>query len=94
MDWPQRGDFPDVNSTKLELLNTELDVGHTFASLALTTRKESTRIRNRYNARKAYNIAVQYAGEVTLTHGEERKIKAGLARLRSELQLLGETDLG
>lgn len=93
MRWPQRGDYPDINSTKLELLNTELDVGHTFASLALTTMNEATRFRNRSNARKAYNIAIRYAAEVALTYVEERKIKTGLARLKSELKLLGEADL-
>ncbi len=92
MDWSPGGDYPDYNSTKLELLTTEINVGHTFASLALTTTNESTRFRNRHNARKAYNIAVRYAGEVALTNLEKRKIRTGLARLKSELKLLGETD--
>ena len=86
-------DFLDFNRTKLELLTTELDVGHTFASIALETRDSSTRERNRSNARKAYDIASGYAQDVAVTRAEGREIQLSLRRLKSELQQLGETDL-
>ena len=85
--------FLDFNRTKVELLTTELDVGHTFASIALGTHVEATRLRNRSNARKAYDVATEYAEEVAVSKGERREIKLSLARLKSELQALGETDL-
>lgn len=84
----------DLNVDRLELIITELKVGETFAEIALETKNESTRVRNKSNARKAYDAVVRLASRTNLSIPDWETIKAGIDRLKQCLAALGETGLG
>lgn len=81
------------NQTTVELITTELEVGHTFASRALETQDATRCTRNRHNARKAYDTALRFLGDTSLTKSQARRIKEGFQQLKRGLKLLGETGL-
>ncbi len=79
------------NYVRLSFLMTELDVGITFAKIALESGNEDTRTRNRRNARKAYDTALHFLPKIRETQAEDKQINGKLATLKTFLQSLGET---
>lgn len=77
----------------MEFLITELQLGQTFAARALGTKSERARLRNRLNARKAYEVARRKTMKVVPDKSEAQKIRTGLEQLKADLKLLGETNL-
>jgi hypothetical protein len=73
-------------------LETEITAGLTFARVAMCTEANLERaIRNRANARKAYDTVVRSFGTMKLTQSAAEKICTDLAVLRSQLEKLGES---
>ncbi len=70
----------------------DLRVGLTLAKLALDAQAGSeTRLRNRTNARKAYDYVMKFRNKASFAAAEEQMIDAGLAQLKSALEQLGES---
>ncbi len=70
---------------------TELRVGLTFVKVALEARAGSEkRVRNRIQARKAYDTIVKFRNRFSFTPADEQAINAGLAQLKSALEQLGD----
>jgi len=64
--------------------------GLTFSKIALETKDESKIVRNRANARKAYDAVLHFAPGTSLSAEEAQQIDASMALLKSALQQLGE----
>ncbi len=79
-----------LNTLKVELIKTDLEVALTFAQIASQTNDREKAIRNQQNARKAYDTVVRYAASATLTHFERERIATKLKLLKSALLSLGE----
>ncbi len=76
----------------VDFLRTELDVGLTFARIALESQANSAkRRRNTANARKAYDSFVSWEKRVRLTAVEKQKFETKLKKVKSILVKLGET---
>lgn len=80
----------DLNQTRADFLKTELSVGLTFADIALNSKDDAKTERNRKNARSAYDAILKFIGGVALSKGESEEMASGMARLKSQLQELGE----
>jgi glycerol dehydrogenase-like iron-containing ADH family enzyme len=74
-----------------EFLMTDLDVGITFAEIALDSNDQDKIKRNTENARKAYETVLHFLPQTTPTQAERAKINEKAASLKSLLQRLGET---
>jgi hypothetical protein len=75
----------------LQFLQSELETGMTFASLALDGQTEEKRERNRQNARKAYDTAKHFLEERAPEEIATRPdLRDRLTTLRSLLVQLGE----
>ena len=79
-----------MNDTSLDVLLTRLETAGLFAQLALTSEEKSTIDRNRVNSRKAYDSALQLLQRLCLAPLDLQKVYIQLAKLRDELQQLGE----
>lgn len=76
---------------KLTFINAELHTAHTFCEIARQSSTNPTkRERNRKKARLAYDTILRYRGRTYITAEENKRIDVELARLRRELQNLGE----
>ena len=77
----------------LKFLQVEIQTGFTFARIAQTTNPDtSDRFeRNLKNARKAYESALEFRRRVVLDGEQKVTVDAGLARLKTILQALGES---
>ena len=80
----------DADADGLEFLRTEVATGLTFSKIALETKDESKIVRNRANARKAYDAVLHFAPGTSLSAEEAQQIDASMALLKSALQQLGE----
>jgi predicted RNA-binding Zn ribbon-like protein len=80
----------DFNDRRLVLIKTELDVGFTFASIALQADDENKRLRNCENARKAYDTALHILSTTEVTQGDADGIYEKIAHLKGALIELGE----
>lgn len=74
----------------VDFLRTEVQCGHTFASIGLSTNDESNRIRNTANARIAYNTLVRFMGRIAFNSEEAKELTDGTDSLRYKLVALGE----
>ena len=74
----------------IDFIRAELHTGLTLSRIALVASDERKRDRNRVNARKAYDALLHFLPTVMLSDVELTEVKESLARLRSDLQLLGE----
>ena len=79
----------DFESNMIGFLMTELDLASTFIKIAKSDGEEKT-VRNRKNARKAYDTVVYFLGKGAIPQEEEAEIRVKLAPLKSDLQSLGE----
>jgi hypothetical protein len=66
-------------------LFTELDTGLTFLSVAATTSNNETAIRNRENARLAYESVLRYMGRIHLDVDEQTRFDEKFAELKGAL---------
>jgi hypothetical protein len=77
--------------TSVEFLKIDLATAFTFVKIANETRDDARKKRNRAAARKAYDTMKHLMRKVEMNDGDSRSLQRGLARLKSELQDLGET---
>ena len=82
---------PTANRAKADFLQIDSDIALTFAGIALTTKDEKKKQRTTHAARRAYDTIVRLREGVDLTDAENAKLDRALLRLKSELQMLGET---
>jgi hypothetical protein len=80
-----------LNRTSAESLKTDVEIALTFSTIALRTENIPKRQRNGRNARKGYDTILRLVGRVRLTSEDEQFLSEKLARLKLELQRLGET---
>jgi hypothetical protein len=80
----------DPNAVEVDFLRCEIRTGLTLAKIALGTTRRGTAIRNRANARKAYDAVLHFIPRVNLSSDETGEIKSNLEQLKSKLLLLGE----
>ncbi len=81
-----------TKAQSLDFLRIELDVGLTFARMALQSQGSSAkRRRNRANARKAYDSFAAWEKRLRLTAVEKQKLGTKFKKLKSALVKLGET---
>jgi hypothetical protein len=80
------------NSTQIaaNFLRIELQCGHAFASIGLSTNDERKRIRNTTNARTAYNAVLRFMGRVGLNGEQARELADSIESLKHKLVALGE----
>jgi hypothetical protein len=76
-----------------EFVETECDLGQTFASAAANTEDAERRARNLKNARAAYESAARYLGRIDDKQVPSRsRITGKLNRLRKLIDTLAEDD--
>jgi hypothetical protein len=71
-------------------LRIELQCGHVFASIGLSTNDERRRIRNTANAGIAYNAILRFMGRVALNGEQARELADGIESLKRMLVALSE----
>jgi len=81
----------DANATSVEFLNIEVDTGLMFAGIASESDDDAKTLRNRENARKAYDTILRFIGRVSLTAAESEALDMKMAKLKQGLQTLGES---
>lgn len=74
----------------LEFVKTELELGSTFAGLALSSKDRARIVRNQANARLAYDTASRYVAWVLLTPVESQDLKRRFKLLRGQLVSMGD----
>jgi hypothetical protein len=79
-----------LNATNADFLRIEVETALTFTDLASQTNNSEKQIRNRKNARKAYDTIVRMWGDVTFTPEQEGFMHEMMSRLKIKLELLGE----
>jgi len=78
------------NRSGVDFVITDLNVGLTFSYMARGLLTQETKDRRRRNARRAYDTVVRFRDRVCPTTAEALSIQKKLARLKSELEQLGE----
>jgi hypothetical protein len=79
-----------LKSTQIAFLLTDLQIGITFAKMAMESSKEEIRTKTTRKARRAYDIVLRFLSTVGLKQAEEKEIGEELASLKLVLQSLGE----
>jgi hypothetical protein len=80
-----------LNRTGVEFLRTDLETLLIFTNIAMSTDNWEERTRNRQAARKAYDSILRFLKKVNLSGNDARFFSKNLRRLKSDLQMLGET---
>ena len=76
----------------ISFLTTELDTALTFAQVALGTKNNpAKKIRNRSNARKAYDTAVAMSRYLQITEADVQKLEPKRCAAQRALEGLGES---
>lgn len=78
------------NRSRVDFVIADLDLGLTFSHMARGHVTQETKDRTRRSARRAYDTVVHFRDRVSATPAEALSIGKKLARLKSELQQLGE----
>jgi hypothetical protein len=81
----------DLNRKSTDFLKTDLETLLILTKIALDSDNAEKRTRNRQSARKGYNTILRLIGKVNLTQDDADFFSQNLRRLKSELQILGET---
>lgn len=81
----------DVEGVMVRAIKTDLKVGLTFAGIALHTRDDPKRQRNRNKARTAYDTVRRFCRILHLSADDRVEIEVREAELRAALQQLGES---
>ena len=79
-----------LNATNADFLKIDVETALTFSGLALHTDNKEKILRNRKNARKAYDTILRLWQHVTFTPSEEGYMHEMLGRLKNDLELLGD----
>jgi hypothetical protein len=79
-----------LNATNADFLIIDVETALTFTQLALETDNQEKKVRNRKNARKAYDTILHLWDNVTFTPTQEGHMHEMIGRLKSDLELLGE----
>ena len=77
----------------LEFLRTDIDVGMTFAGIALRSTDPNKVSRNTLNARKAYDTVSQFLNRLPFSSPETTEISLNLVKLQKALELLDNRSL-
>ncbi len=80
----------EPHDMRVDFLTTDLDVGITFAEIALDTDDQDKMKRNTKNAHKAYEAVLGFLVKTALTPAERATINEKAAFLKSLLERLGE----
>ena len=78
------------NRSGVNFVAADLNLGLTFSHIARGHVTQETKIRTRRKARKAYDTVARFRDRVSPTPAEALSIGKKLARLKSELEQLGE----
>ena len=73
-----------------EFLRAELLAGLTRARIAQNATTENKKVRNRLEARKAYDTILRFLPQTSLSQKDAQEIHFKVTELRFELQSLGE----
>ena len=79
-----------MENVGIEFLRAEALAGLTFSKIALQSRYQEKKDRNRAKARKAYDTLLRYMPRDNATLESWEEIRAKVAELHSLLQQLGE----
>lgn len=79
-----------LNRATVDFLKVDVETALTFSGIALQTDNSVKKERNQRSARKAYDSVLKLAEKVDLTDQDVQTLSRNLARLKSELQTLGE----
>ena len=74
----------------VNFIKAEIETGNTFADIAIGADEVDKVSRNRTNARKAYDTAMEKVSSVELSKDERAQIERAFHGLRSKLEQLGE----
>lgn len=80
-----------ANKVGADFLRIDSEVALTFSGIALQTTDEEKSRRTRRIAREAYFTIMHIRKNIDLSKADSEKLDANLQRLKSELQLLGES---
>jgi hypothetical protein len=80
----------DCNLTSVDFLRIEADTGLMFAGIAKRAGRGEKAVRNRANARLAYDTVLRFLDRVTLTASESANLALKMAKLKRDLENLGE----
>ncbi len=80
-----------ITSLKLDLIYADLDLALTLSQIARQTTDRDKSVRNRHNARRAYDALLKYMGSADLPRWDQEKITRRLAALKAILLKLGES---
>ena len=80
---------PNLEELTSGLMGADLDLALTCAQIALQTADREKAIRNRQNARKAYDAALRFMGSANLSRGERENVTQKLTNLKAVLAKLG-----
>jgi hypothetical protein len=83
--------WDNFNHSGATSLGTDLDTAIIFTRLALEADAGSAkRVRNRENARRAYDILVRLSETINFAPSEREEFEVKLSMLKANLQSLGE----
>jgi hypothetical protein len=80
-----------LNQTSKDFLRVDAQTALTFTEAALTTDNPEKKERNIKNAKKAYDTIQRLSEKVSYTDSERAYMSQMMARLKKDLELLGET---
>jgi hypothetical protein len=79
-----------LNRAQGNFLKLDVEVGLTFAGIALQTQDPEKRERTRRVASKAYDTVLRLMNRVTFTKDGAQSLARNLLRLKYDLMMLGE----
>jgi hypothetical protein len=79
------------NTLGAEFLQIDSEIALTFSALALQTADPSKKLRTSKTARIAYDTIVRLRKIVVLNEAQGTKLNTNLERLKSDLQMLGQS---
>jgi hypothetical protein len=82
---------PDLEGLTFSLMGADLDLALTCVQIALQTVDREKAIRNRLNARKAYDAGLRFMGGTNLSRGKRENLTQKLNYLKTALVKLGES---
>ena len=79
-----------MNSAAADFLRIDSEVALTFSGIALAATDTETKTRTSLAARRAYDTIARLKWRIKLTDAERDRLDVNLARVRTELQRLGQ----
>ncbi|HEY1678661.1 MAG TPA: hypothetical protein VGG04_13185 [Candidatus Sulfotelmatobacter sp.] len=81
----------NTSSAAADFLRIDSELALTFSGIALAASELAMKTRTTIFARKAYDTIARLQGRVELTGTERDRLEVNLAKLRADLQGLGQT---